>query len=158
MSCSETETRAPVLLPAEDMPVGEELECGSYAVTEQEIVAFASHWDPQYFHVDRDAAEHSDFGGLIASGLHTAAIFQRLAATAVYQRYDVVAGKQIHGMRFLRPVRAGDVLSCSVLVRSVEPDGRGRCLVRMAGRLRNQDGLPVLELEVDSLVRSRERA
>jgi len=78
MSCN-TETSAPVLLPAEDMPVGVELDCGSYAVTEEEIVEFASHWDPQYFHIDRDAAEHSDFGGLIASGLHTAAIFQRLA-------------------------------------------------------------------------------
>jgi acyl dehydratase len=157
MSCSETETSAPVLLPAEDMPVGVELDCGSHEVTEEEIVGFASVWDPQYFHVDRDAAEHSDFGGLIASGLHTASIFQRLAATAVYNRYDVVAGKEIHGMRFLRPVRAGDVLSCSVLVRSVEPDGRGRCLVRILGTLCNQDGRPVLELEVDSLLRSRDR-
>jgi acyl dehydratase len=158
MTSSETETSAPVLLPAEEMPVGVELDCGSHEVTEEEIVGFASVWDPQYFHVDRDAAEHSDFGGLIASGLHTASIFQRLAATAVYQRYDVVAGKEIHGMRFLRPVRAGDVLSCSVLVQSIEPDGRGRCLVRILGTLRNQQSRPVLELEVDSLLRSREQA
>lgn len=158
MTCPDTETSAPVLLPAEDMPVGVELDCGSHEVTEEEIVEFASAWDPQYFHVDPEAAAHSDFGGLIASGLHTASIFQRLAATSVYNRYDVVAGKEIHHLRFLRPVRAGDVLSCSVLVRSVEPDGRGRCLVTIVGTLRNQEGRPVLELEVDSLLRSRRRA
>ena len=147
---------APLLLPAEDMPIGQEIECGSYQVTEDEIVGFASAWDPQYFHVDRDLAAHSDFGGLIASGLHTASIFQRLAATGVYQRYDIIAGKEIHGMRFLRPVRAGDVLTCSIVVQSVAPHAAGRCLVTILGALRNQHGRPVLELHVDSLVRSRD--
>jgi acyl dehydratase len=136
------------------MPQGREIECGSYAVSEAEIVEFAASWDPQYFHVDRDAAEHSAYGGLIASGVHTTAIFQRLAATAVYAKYDVVAGKEIQKLRFLRPVRAGDVLTGTVLVRSVEPDGRGRCLVTILGTLRNQHGRDVLELEVASLVRS----
>lgn len=147
-------TSAPHLLPAEDMPVGEEIDCGSYGVTEDEIVAFASIWDPQYFHTDPDAAAHSDFGGLIASGLHTASIFQRLAATAVYQRYDVVAGREIHNMRFLRPVRAGDTLRCTIVVQSVEPAGAGRCLVTILGALHNQHDRPVLELHVESLVRS----
>ncbi len=150
-----SENNVPALLFAEDLPIGEEIACGSYHVTEAEIIAFASDWDPQYFHVDRDAAERSAFGGLIASGLHTASIFQRLTVTAVYNRYDVVAGKEIHNLRFLRPVRAGDVLSCSILVRSVEPDGRGRCLVTLLGTLRNQDTRPVLEIEVDSILRSR---
>ena len=140
------------------MPIGVELDCGTHAVTEQEIIEFAAEWDPQYFHVDREAAAHSNFGGLIASGLHTASIFQRLAATGVYTGYDVIAGKEIQSLRFLRPVRAGDVLSCTVVVRSVEPDGAGRCLVSIAGTLRNQLGRPVLELEVDSLVRSRKDA
>ncbi len=156
MTCPDPEPTRPALLPAEDMPVGEEIDCGSYEVTEDEIVEFASAWDPQYFHVDRDLAAHSDFGGLIASGLHTASIFQRLAATGVYQRYDVVAGREIHTMRFLRPVRAGDVLTCTVVVRSVEPAAPGRCLVRILGALRNQQDRPVLELQVDSLVRSRQ--
>jgi acyl dehydratase len=145
-----------VLLPAEEMPVGVELDCGSHEVTEEEIVGFASVWDPQYFHVDRDAAEHSDFGGLIASGLHTASIFQRLCVAGIFSDYDVIAGKEIHNLRFLRAVRPGDVLTGSVLVRSVEPDGRGRALVVLLGTLRNQDGQPVLELELDSLVGSRE--
>ena len=155
MTSGDVETTGPRLLPAEDMPVGEEIHCGSYHVTEQEIVEFATEWDPQYFHVDRDLAEHSDFGGLIASGLHTASIFQRLAATGVYQRYDVVAGKEIHNMRFLRPVRGGDTLTCTIVIRSVEPAGPGRSLVTIRGALSNQHGRPVLELHVESLVRSR---
>lgn len=148
---------APVLLPAEDMPVGQQIDCGSYEVTEDEIVDFASVWDPQYFHTDRAAAEHSDFGGLIASGLHTASIFQRLAAATVYQRFDVVAGREIHNMRFLRPVRPGDVLRCTIVVRAVEPDGAGRCRVTILGTLHNQHDRPVLELLVESLVRSGAR-
>lgn len=156
MTAADVESAGPRLLPAEDMPVGEEIDCGSYEVTEEQIIDFASTWDPQYFHVDRDLAAHSDFGGLIASGLHTASIFQRLAATGVYQRYDVVAGREIQTMRFLRPVRAGDVLTCTIVVRSVEPAAPGRCLVTILGALRNQHDRPVLELQVDSLVRSRE--
>ena len=159
MSRPNTTTLAPTLgpprLPAEDMPVGQEIDCGSHEVTVDEIIEFATHWDPQYFHVDRDAAAQSSFGDVIASGLHTASIFQRLAVTGLYSRYDVIAGKEIQNLRFLRPVRAGDILTGSVLIRSVEPDGRGRCLVTILGRLRNQHGSAVLDLEVHSLVRSR---
>ena len=141
-------------LPAEAMPVGVEIDCGAYLMTEPEIIEFGTSWDPQYFHIDPDAAAHSTFGGVIASGVHTTAIFQRLATLAVYNRYDVIAGREIRALRFLRPVRAGDVLTGSVLLRSVEPPRRGRCLVTILGVLRNQEGEAVLELEVDSLVRS----
>lgn len=137
------------------MPVGERIDCGSHRVTLEEIVEFASRWDPQYFHVDQDAAAHSHFGDVIASGLHTASIFQRLAVTGLFSRYDVIAGKEIDKLRFLRPVRPGDVLSGSIVIRSVEPGGRGRSLVTIEGTLRNQHGSPVLELELHSLVRSR---
>ena len=146
---------SPRLLPAEGLPVGEPIDCGSHQVTEAEIVEFASEWDPQYFHVDRDAAAHSEFGGLIASGLHTTAIFQRLAATALYTRYDVIAGRVIRECRFLRPVWPGDVLSATAVVTSVELAGRGRAEVVIDGTLRNQAGAPVLEIEVHTLFRSR---
>ena len=148
-------TAASVRLPAEEMPFDEEIVCGSYAVSEREIIEFGTQWDPQYFHVDPEAAAHSTFGGVIASGLHTTSIFQRLAVQAIYTRYDVIAGREIRSLRFLRPVRGGDVLTASVLLHSVEPARRGRCLVTIMGTLRNQEGVPVLDLKVDSLVRSR---
>lgn len=152
---SSSSDAVPSLLPAEDMPVGEELDCGSYEVSERDIIDFARQWDPQYFHVDPQAAVDSVFGGIIASGVHTTAIFQRLAATAMYARYDVIAGKELRRVRFLRPVSGGDMLTGSVRIRAVVPDGRGRCVVTMVGTLRNQHGSPVFTLEVDSLVRSR---
>lgn len=154
-SSPDPDASASVRLPAEEMPLGVEIDCGSYAITEQEIIEFGTRWDPQYFHVDPDAAAHSTFGGVIASGVHTTAVFQRLATLAVYNRYDVIAGREIRALRFLRPVRAGDVLTGTVVLRSVEPARRGRCLVTIVGTLRNQEGVPVLDLEVDSLVRSR---
>ena len=67
----------------------------------------------------------------------------------------MIAGREIRALRFLRPVRAGDVLTGTVVLRSVEPARRGRCLVTIVGTLRNQKGVPVLDLEVDSLLRSR---
>lgn len=143
------------LLPAENLPVGRELACGTHLVTEQEMVAFATQWDPQYFHIDSDLAAGSDFGGLIASGLHTLSIYQRLAVTAVYSKYDVIAGRELQRVRFIRPVRAGDTLTCVATVRSIEPDAPGRCAVTIEGRLHNQRGKPVLDLEVDCLIRSR---
>lgn len=158
MTDPDTRATAQPLLPAEDMPVGQEIDCGSHHVTETEMVAFASAWDPQYFHVDGELAAASDFGGLIASGLYTASVFQRLAVTGLFHRYDVVAGKEIRSLRFLRPVRAGDVVTCSITVRSVAAEAGGRCLVSMAGELRNQHGRPVLELQVETLVRSRQQA
>ncbi len=154
-SSADTDTPAVVRLPAEEMPLGVEIDCGSYEITEQEIIEFGTLWDPQYFHIDPKEAAHSTFGGVIASGVHTTAVFQRLATLAVYNRYDVIAGREIRALRFLRPVRAGDVLTGIVVLRSVEPARRGRCLVTIVGTLTNQDGVPVLDLEVDSLVRSR---
>lgn len=122
------------------------------------MLAFAAQWDPQYFHIDPDLAAGSDFGGLIASGLHTLSIYQRLAVTAVYSRYDVIAGREMQRVRFIRPVRAGDTLTCVATVLSIEPDAPGRCSVTIGGLLRNQHGKPVLDLEVDCLVRSRPSA
>ena len=111
LSSADPDTTASVRLPAEEMPLGVEIDCGSYELTEQEIIEFGTLWDPQYFHIDPDAAAHSTFGGVIASGVHTTAIFQRLATLAVYNRYDVIAGREIGALRFLRrssrPVAAG---------------------------------------------------
>ncbi|MGP5162549.1 MaoC/PaaZ C-terminal domain-containing protein [Arthrobacter rhombi] len=141
-------------LPAERIPIGETFELGSHAVTEEEIIRFASEWDSQYFHVDRASARESPFGGLITSGIHTLAIYQRLSVTGLFDGYDVIAGKELRQVRFLRPVRPGDVLSGSVIIDSVAPDGRGRATVMTSGSLRNQDDVVVLDVQVEALVSS----
>jgi len=149
------EPGSPALSQAEDLPIGQEIACGTHEVTQDEIIGYASAWDPQYFHVDPARAADSEFGQLIASGLHTLSIYQKLAVEAVYNTYDVIAGRSLREVKFLRPVRAGDVLSCSLIVADVTPDRPGRSAVTIRGQLRNQLGKPVLEVEVDCLIRSR---
>lgn len=142
-------------LPAEDLPVGEALLLGSHTVTEDEMVTFARQWDPQYFHVDHQAAVASDFGGIIASGIHTAAIFQRLCVDNFFSRYDIIAGREISNLRFLRPVFADTTLNGKVVIDSVEPAGPGRAVFSSTGTLMNEEGQPVLTVVVDALIRAR---
>ncbi|MBB4134462.1 MaoC/PaaZ C-terminal domain-containing protein [Gordonia humi] len=95
---------------------------GEYAVTAESIIDFAKQWDPQWFHVDEAAADDGPFGGLIASGIQTLAIFQRLAVPAVFDRLHVLCGKEIEGVRFLRPVRPGTVVTGTMTTTTVRPE------------------------------------
>lgn len=139
---------------AEHLSVGTTVNLGYHPVSEEEIIRFASEWDNQYFHTDPTAALESYFGGLIASGLHTLSIFQRLAVRGFFEHYDVIAGKEIRRLRFLHPVRAGDVLTGSVHIDSVTHDGQGRASVVTTGSLWNQDDVPVLGLQMEALITS----
>ena len=103
----------------EDVPLGEKVTIGSYTFTEENIVAFAKKYDPQPFHLDRHAAAHSPYGGLIASGWHTAAVWMKLMIA--YRHARVAAGEQltqanyvspgVRDMRWLKPVRPGMTLT-----------------------------------------------
>lgn len=141
-------------LGSEDLPIDEVIHLGSHTVSEEEIIRFANDWDPQYFHTDPVAAQSSDFGGLIASGIHTLGIAQRLSVQAFFSRYDVIAGRSLNSVRFLRPVRAGTVLSGQIVVTSVEPHGPGRARFISRSTLLEGDDPPVLTMEIDSLIRS----
>lgn len=141
---------------AEDISVGEEFDLGSHHVTEAEIVDFATKWDPQFFHTEPDAARDSYFGSVIASGVHTLAVFQRLAVQSQYSQWHVIAGKKLHNVELRRPVRPGDVLHGRLVVERIEFDDRGRAEVHIRGRLHNQHDEPVLHIELDSLLKTRE--
>jgi acyl dehydratase len=97
----------------EDVEIGARRDLGSYTFTEEEIIRFGRKYDPQSFHVDPEAAKHSIFGGLIASGWHTAAVWMKLAiaerersaGTAPLLRAGVSPG--FEDMKWLKPVRPG---------------------------------------------------
>ena len=96
----------------EDITVGHTATLGSHTVTEEEILAFAKKYDPQPFHLDREAAKRSIFGGLIASGWHSCAIMMRLSVE--HMRTEQLAGVGSPGIdscRWLKPVRPGDTLT-----------------------------------------------
>ena len=103
----------------EDVQIGIKRELGQYTFTEEEIIRFGRKYDPQPFHVDPEAAKSSIFGGLIASGWHTAAIWMKLAIAeransagkSPLLRAGVSPGYE--DMRWLKPVRPGMTLKFS---------------------------------------------
>ena len=100
----------------EDYEAGSVYEFGSIAVEEAEVLDFARRFDPQVFHSDPEAAKRTVFGGLIASGWHTAAMMMRLFADHFLSWSASLGSPGIDELRWTRPVRPGDELSIRVTV------------------------------------------
>jgi len=98
----------------EELNVGEEVDCGTIEVTETEMLAFAERYDPQPFHVDREAAKETMFGDLIASGWLTCALSARLLVTEYMNRNATLGGNGMDELRWRQPVYSGDTLSVHV--------------------------------------------
>lgn len=100
---------ASVPLHFEELRLGQRFSTGSHTVTAEEIKAFATEFDPQLFHLDEAAARQTLFGGLVASGWHTAAIAMRLLTDGgpPLAGGTIGLGAQIE---WLHPVRPGDRL------------------------------------------------
>ena len=112
----------------EDLEVGGTASFGTYEVTREEIVTFAEQYDPQPFHTDEAAAEASMFGGLVASGWHTASMTMRLLVDNYLSESGALGALGVDELRWPTPVEPGDTLSVrtEVLEKSVWDDDRGR--------------------------------
>ena len=131
----------------EDIEVGETYEHGHQDVTEDEIVAFAEEFDPQPFHVDADAAEETAFGGLAASGWHTAALCMRLLVEVMDEADWASQGARgVDALRWIRPVRPGDTLRIEVEVVEKRVDEDDPTIGHVDSKLTgyNQDDEPVI--------------
>jgi acyl dehydratase len=95
----------------EDFFPGQDIDLGTRAVTEEEIIEFATKFDPQPFHVDKDAAAQSIYGGVIASGWHTCSMMMRLVVDGLMAKSSSMGSPGLDGVRWLAPVRAGDTLN-----------------------------------------------
>jgi acyl dehydratase len=140
---------------AEDLQVGNEFDLRSHCVTEDEIIDFASKWDPQVFHVDPRKAKDCYFGGVIASGVHTLAVLQRLAVYSQYSEWHMIAGKALSNLELRRPVRPGDVLTGRLTIDRIEYDDRGRATVHIRGQLHNQHDELVMQVDLEALMKTR---
>lgn len=104
----------------DDIEVGYRRELGSYSFTADEIKRFARQFDPQPFHIDEEAAKRSHFGGLVASGWHTASVFMKLQSRMINEiGADIRKSGPSPGyrnLRWLKPVFAGDTLTYSTEV------------------------------------------
>ena len=132
----------------EDFKVGDELTSPGITVTEAQIIDFALRFDPQPFHVDVTAASQSMFGGLIASGFHTAALTFRLFWQTGALTDGSIGSPGLDELRWLKPVRPGDTLHVNAKVveirRSTSKPDRGA--VKIAYTTVNQHGEAVMTL------------
>jgi acyl dehydratase len=103
----------------EDFHPGQEIDLGTRTVSEEEIIAFAREYDPQPFHIDRDAAAGSIYGGVIASGWHTCSMMMRMVVDGLMARASSMGSPGLESVRWLRPVRAGDTLHVRYLTQDV---------------------------------------
>lgn len=141
----------------EELKAGLTVELGTIHVTTEDIVEFARRYDPQPFHVDVDAAQASSFAGLVASGIHTLALFMRQFVDGVLADAASIGSPGMDAVRWPRPVRPGDSLTCLYTVKSVRPsESRPQWGVVLGqGRADNQDGETVLSLSVVNLIARR---
>lgn len=126
----------------EDFSVGDVFEFGNYSVTEAEIMDFAGKYDPQPMHLDREAAEKSLFGGIIASGLHTLSILMRMTVDGLLHETAALGSPGIDQSRWLIPVRPGDTLSARLTVVNTVPSRSRpeRGVVELSTEVLNQAG------------------
>lgn len=131
----------------EDATTGYKTSGHEHKLSKQEIIEFANTWDPMPFHVDEEAAKNGPYGGLTASGAHVYSIFVRLAHKQP-RKLAVIAALGVEDMKFLAPVRPGDVIyllgECISSRESSSKDDRG--ISTFLFKLLNQDDKVVFQL------------
>lgn len=142
----------------EDFEVGTAREAGSRTITREEILEFARKFDPQPFHVDEEAARRSPFGGLIASGWHTAALCHSILVEEFLRDGSGSLGSPgVDELRWLKPVRPGDTLTVRTEVLAVTPSrSKPGGLVKLRYVMWNQNGEDVMTMIANGFFRRRE--
>ena len=142
----------------EDYIAGSVHELGSIMVEEAEVIEFGQRFDPQPYHIDPEAAKESIYGGLIASGWHTASLMMRLFATQYLAPVSSLGSPGIDELRWLKPVRPGDELLVRVTItetrRSQSKPDRG--IIRSFLEVLNQKDEVVMSMKGVNFMLCRE--
>ncbi len=144
----------------EDFAVGEVFKpSGRVRVEKDEIIAFAKKFDPQFFHLDEEAARKSIFGRLVASGWHTAAMTMSLVARSEYRSAGGTIGMGFEDMRWPAPVYPGDELriETEVLEMRASKSRPDRGVMKLRTRTLNQNDEAVQELVAYAMVPRRSK-
>jgi acyl dehydratase len=143
----------------EDLEIGWAQEFGSYRVTREEVVEFATKYDPQDFHLSDEAAAETHFGRLAASGWHTCAMTMRMLVDNIRANggQQGLGSPGVDELRWLRPVFPGDTLSCrtEILEKKESRSKPGIGSFRSRVEVSNQHGEPVLRFISIVLIRRR---
>ena len=132
----------------EDLTPGRTFELGTVEVTEDEIVEFATRFDPQPSHIDPAAAAETMYGGLIASGWHTCAMCMRLLVDGLVEGAASLGSPGMEQIRWLAPVRPGDRLTARTTVEEARPSRSkpDRGTITLVTELENQDGVVAMTM------------
>ena len=144
----------------EDIPVGQKHAFGSYQVTREEVLAFATKYDPQAFHLDDEAAAKTHFGRLSASGWHTCSMAMAMMVENLKDRQQAGLGSPgVDELRWLKPVYPGDTLRCETEVFEKRRSASRREMGIFKSRLTvyNQHDEPVLKMASIGLVEVRDK-
>ena len=144
----------------EDFNAGDVFELGEARMDEAEMVEFARKYDPQPFHVDAHQASESSFGGLIASGWHTAGVYMGLLVRGLLHDVASLGAGGLEELRWLKPVRPGDVLRgrLTILSKRASEKNPARGTLVNVGELFNQGGERVFFMRWPAMVARRPRA
>jgi len=133
----------------EDFRVGEVITLGKRTLSAVEIIAFARDFDPQPFHTDPERAKASVFGGLVASGWHTAALYMRLLVDGMIAHVAHSMGSPgVDKIEWLQPVRPGDTLTGRLTIVDAIPSRSrpDRGTFKTLGEMVNQKGEVVMTI------------
>ena len=137
----------------EDFTVGQTFTYPPRTVSEDEIIAFAREYDPQPFHLDKEAAKQSLFGGLCASGWHTAGMMMRMLVDNMIGKYASMGSPGVDQLRWVKPVFPGDTLQLSGEVLEVRPSQSkpDRGVITSRYEMKNQKGETVLTMQAKGM-------
>jgi len=140
-----------------DLKTGDRFESATFSVTADAIMEFGRQWDPQSFHIDPALAERTMFGGLIASGWHTAAITMRLFVQTLDFAEGAI-GLGVDELRWPTPVRPRDVLRVETEIVDSRPSRSkpSHGIIRLSNTTRNQRNEVVQTMYASALVPKRE--
>jgi acyl dehydratase len=141
----------------EDFAVGQTFGSGRTRIDGDRALAFAAEFDPQPFHLDEAAARHSIFGGLTASGWHTAAVTMRLLVASELKPAGGLVGAGLDECRWPKPVRPGDMLRVECEVTDVRPSKSRpeQGLIKLRTTTLNQNDEAVMVYVVNMVVPRR---
>ncbi len=140
----------------DDLKVGMRFKSDGVTVSKDDIIRFASEFDPQPFHTDEEAAKGTILGGLAASGWHTAAICMRLALSCKAFGSHPMLGAGVDDLRWMKPVRPGDTIHLEGEVTELVPSkSKPQGVVRVKWTAYNQHGEAVYTFNPIGIVPSR---
>jgi acyl dehydratase len=142
----------------EDIEVGAKASFGRYEVTREEVIEFASKYDPQPFHLSDEAAAQTYFGRLSASGWHTCAMMMRMVVENLEKNKQAGLGSPgIDELRWLKPVYPGDTLriESEILEKKASESRTEMGSFRTKSTIFNQRDEPVMTVKSIGLIRRR---